>query len=285
MGLELRRGAPEDSTECGRICFEAFKSLADRHSFPRDFPSPQVAAGLMSYLLAHPKFYSTVATVDGRICGSNFLDERAAVVGIGPISVDPNTQGRGVGRQLMEDVLGHAREQGFAGIRLVQAGYNNQTLCLYSKLGFRTREPLSLVSGPPPQATLTGYDVRSADNADIESCNQLCRAVHGHDRAGEIEEAVRDGAATVVEHLGRVTGYATSIGFFAHALAETNEGMMALIGAAQSITGPGILVPTRNHALFTWCLNHNLRLVQQMTLMTIGFYNEPSGAYLPSVLY
>jgi len=25
--------------------------------------------------------------------------------------------------------------------------------------------------------------------------------------------------------------------------------------------------------------------VQQMTLMTIGLYNEPIGAYLPSVLY
>jgi hypothetical protein len=28
-----------------------------------------------------------------------------------------------------------------------------------------------------------------------------------------------------------------------------------------------------------------LRLVQQMTLMTIGLYNEPSGAYLPSIHY
>ena len=30
---------------------------------------------------------------------------------------------------------------------------------------------------------------------------------------------------------------------------------------------------------------NGLRLVHQMTLMTIGLYNEPSGAYLPSVLY
>ena len=28
-----------------------------------------------------------------------------------------------------------------------------------------------------------------------------------------------------------------------------------------------------------------LRLVHQMTLMTISLYNEPTGAYLPSVLY
>ena len=35
----------------------------------------------------------------------------------------------------------------------------------------------------------------------------------------------------------------------------------------------------------TWCLANGFRLVMQMTLMTIGFYNEPAGAYLPSVLY
>jgi len=28
-----------------------------------------------------------------------------------------------------------------------------------------------------------------------------------------------------------------------------------------------------------------LRVVHPMTLMTIGLYNEPVGAYLPSVLY
>ena len=285
MGVELRRGSAADAIECGRICFEAFKSLADRHCFPQDFPSPEVASGLMSFLLAHPSFYATVAELDGRIAGSNFLDERSEIAGVGPISVDPKVQQKGVGRRLMAEVLDRGRERGFAGIRLVQAGYNNQTLCLYTKLGFRTREPLSLVTGSPPKIKLTGYDVRSADEDDVEACNELCRAIHGHDRGGEIEDAVREKTATVVEHLGRVTGYATAIGFFAHAVAETNEDMMALIGATETITGPGILVPTRNHALFTWCLNNNFQLVQQMTLMTIGLYNEPSGAYLPSVLY
>jgi hypothetical protein len=59
---------------------------------------------------------------------------------------------------------------------------------------------------------------------------------------------------------------------------------MALIGAAENITGPRILVPTRNYALFTWCLKHNLQLNQQMTHMSIGLYCEPSGVYLASVL-
>jgi hypothetical protein len=32
-------------------------------------------------------------------------------------------------------------------------------------------------------------------------------------------------------------------------------------------------------------LNGGLRLVQQSTLMTIGLYNEPKGAWLPSIGY
>ncbi len=91
--------------------------------------------------------------------------------------------------------------------------------------------------------------------------------------------------AKAVEHLGRITGYATDIAFFGHAVAETNQDIEALIAAAAEIGGGGFLLPTRNGELFRRCLQNGLRLMHQMTLMTIGLYNEPAGAYLPSVLY
>jgi hypothetical protein len=34
-----------------------------------------------------------------------------------------------------------------------------------------------------------------------------------------------------------------------------------------------------------WCLGRGLRVTQPLTLMTMGLYNEPAGAYLPSILY
>jgi hypothetical protein len=49
--------------------------------------------------------------------------------------------------------------------------------------------------------------------------------------------------------------------------------------------GLGILVPSRNGELLRWCLGHGLRIVQQSTLMTIGLYTEPAGAWLPSIVY
>ncbi|HTG12318.1 MAG TPA: GNAT family N-acetyltransferase, partial [Candidatus Eisenbacteria bacterium] len=55
--------------------------------------------------------------------------------------------------------------------------------------------------------------------------------------------------------------------------------------AAPEFSGPGFLVPTRNGAVFRWCLEHGLRTVQPMTLMSIGLYNEPQGAFLPSIVY
>jgi len=89
----------------------------------------------------------------------------------------------------------------------------------------------------------------------------------------------------VGESDGRIKAYASSIAFFGHAVGESNQDVQALISAAPEFQGPGILVPTRNAALFHWCLESGLRVVQPMTLMTTGLYNEPAGAYLPSILF
>lgn len=285
MSLTLRSATPADARACGEICFAAFKSIADAHNFPWDFPSPEVAAGLLSTMLSNPGFYGVVAEEDGRVVGSNFLDERGPVFGIGPITVSPSAQNNGIGRRLMLDVVERADRRGAPGVRLLQSAYHNRSLCLYTKLGFETREPISKFDGPPPRVTLPGYAVRAATPADLPACNALCRAVHGHDRGGELKDAVAAGTARVVEHLGRITAYCTEIAFFGHAVAETNRGLEALIGAAAGLGGGGFAMPTRNGELFRWCLDHDLRLVHQLTLMTVGLYTEPAGGWLPSVLY
>lgn len=75
------------------------------------------------------------------------------------------------------------------------------------------------------------------------------------------------------------------IGFFAHGAARSNPGLMALIAAASAFTGPGFPLPARNHEVFAWCLANGSRVMQPMTLMSTGLYNEPSGAYLVCILY
>jgi predicted N-acetyltransferase YhbS len=236
-------------------------------------------------LLSHPGFYSVVAEIDGKIVGSNFLDERSTIAGIGPVSVDPPVMNRTIGRQLMQAVMSRALQRRFPGIRLVQVAWHCRSLALYTKLGFETRETLSVMQGKPLALEIPGYEIRPARDADLPACNQLCVRVHGHDRGGELVDAIRQGTANVVERLGRITGYSTGIGLFDHAICETNEDLKAVIAAAPAILGLGFLLPSRNGELFRWCLDHGLRVVSQATLMTIGLYNEPAGAYLPAILY
>jgi ribosomal protein S18 acetylase RimI-like enzyme len=283
-GLTLRAGRSEDAETCGSICYEAFKAIADQHNFPPDFPSPEVSGGLMTSVLSRGDIYKVVAEVDGRVVGSNFLWENGTIAGVGPITIYPDTQNVAVGRRLMEDVLQRARERGIAGVRLVQAAYHNRSLALYAKLGFDTREPLSNLQGEAIEQEIPGYAVRSATEEDLDACNELCFKVHGHDRGPELLEAIRQGTATVVEHGGRITGYSSMVGFFGHTVGESNEELKALIGAAPAFPGPGFLLPTRNSEMLRWCMEQGLRIVQPMTLMSLGLYNEPRGAFMPSVL-
>lgn len=193
-------------------------------------------------------------------------------------------QNAGIGRELMTHALERAWSSGHPSVRLVQAAYHGRSLSLYPKLGFDVREPLSCRQGAPLKKTIAGYPVRQAIEGDVAACNDLCRKVHGFEGGRELEDAVAAGTATVVEHGGSVTGFATMIGFGGYAVARSNVGLKALIGAAPESAGPGFLLPTRNGDLFRWCLESGLKVVQPMTYMSIGLYNEPQGAYLPSIL-
>ena len=292
-----RPGRIEDADKVGKIIFEAFSAVANKHSFPPDFPSVDVAKGLASSLLSNPRFYSIVAednTSNGSedknsIVGSNFLDERSNIVaGVGPLTIDPKYQNKGTGRQLMINVLERAKNKNFPAIRLLQASYHSRSLALYTTLGFEVREPISNMQGKPIQEAIPGRSVRAATESDTESCNTICKTVHGHDRNGELQDSIKQGSAKVVLHENKITGYTCGLTFFNHSVGLTNDDLKALISSAtndDSYGGPGILIPSRNTQLFRWCLNNGLRLVQQLTLMTIGLYNEPAGSYMPSILY
>jgi hypothetical protein len=97
--------------------------------------------------------------------------------------------------------------------------------------------------------------------------------------------AIERKSALVVERRKRITGYASNLGFRGHAVCETNGDLEALIAKAEEITGAGFIVPTRNSELMRWCLDNGFEFVSPATLMGIGLYNEPKGAFLPSVIF
>jgi GNAT superfamily N-acetyltransferase len=282
--LQFRSAKTEDAQLLGKIAYDAFYSISTAHNFPPDFPSPEVGIGLLQMLVSRPDVYSVVAE-NGKLVGSNFLWEGDEVDGVGPITIDPAEQNSSVGRKLMENVIRRSDENGKRSIRLVQAAYHNRSLALYTKLGFDTVEPLSGISGNPVTVSVPGRKVREMSHEDLTEADELSKTVHGHSRRNEIASSLLTGLAKVVETDGRISGYFTQLGLFGHAVAETNEDLIALIGSGSEIQGPGFLLPTRNGEVMRWCLEHRLKIVQPMTLMSRGFYQEPRGAFIPSILY
>jgi GNAT superfamily N-acetyltransferase len=281
--LTIREATAGEGDRLAEIFYDAFESIAAAHNFPVEPISQEFTRFKVTEMLAADGFTGLVAERDGEVLGSAFVDGRAAITGVGPVMIDPAAQDDGVGRALMEAVL--ERERGAAGLRLVQTAYHYRSLALYAKLGFVVREPLSVLQGAPPALSIPGRSVRSAREEDLNPCAELCMRVHGHARTAELRDAITAGTARVVERPERICGYATGFGYGWHAVGESNEDLVALLCSAEAFIGLGILLPSRNTELLSWCLHHGLRIAQQSTLMTIGLYNEPAGAYLPSILF
>ena len=287
MEIKLRPVAPGDAEECGRIIYEAFKGVSGRHGFRPDFPSVDAATGFAEHFIADPSVFGVVAEGGGRVVGSNFISEWDAIRGVGPITIDPDAQARGTGRRLMEAVIERGRAG--AGVRLVQDSYNSASLSLYASLGFDVKEPLALMEGNVDVGVPAGFEVRRMKEEDLGAVNELCRRVHGFDRAGELKSLGPALSPYVAVRAGRVTAYASAPNSWplGHAVAESEDDMRALLAGASAQGGAPLsfLLPTRQAGLFRWCLSRGLRVVKTMTLMSMGEYVEPRGSYLTSVLY
>jgi predicted N-acetyltransferase YhbS len=289
MDITLRPARPGDHADVARIVFDAFGWVAREHNFPPDFPVREAADGMARMALSHPKWFGVVAEVGGRVVGSNFLDERDAIAAVGPITVDPDVHCKGVGRRLMQAVIDRARESGAPGTRLVQEPHNTVSLPLYASLGFDVKEPLALMTGRARTSPAAGAKVRPITPEDVPACADLCRRVHGFDRANDLREGIAHFRPHLLERGGRVVAYASAPAFWImnHGVGETEADVCDLLaGASAAFAEPlALLVPVRRTSLFRWCLANGLRFVKPMTLMAMGEYQDPRGAFWPSVQY
>jgi GNAT superfamily N-acetyltransferase len=288
MAVQLKPVAPDDAEACGRIIYEAFKGIAERHNFRQDFPSAEIAIDFARMFAGDPSVYGVVAESDGRIVGSNFLTEWDTIRAVGPITVGPEAQGQKTGRRLMEAVI--ERGRGAEGIRLLQDSFNTASLSLYASLGFEVKEPVILIEGNVAADVPSNVEVRPLRDEDMEECAALCRRVIGVERRNELDRTRQNFTAYVALRDRRVTAYGSALFFWPlnHAVAETEEDMQALLSGASSIYNEqplSFILPIRQASLFRWCLGHGMRVIKPMTLMAMGKYQETQGAYLPSVGY
>lgn len=289
MGIEYRQPTAEDVPELGRICYEAFKDVAERHGFEKDFPSVEVARMVIGMIVAGEDNFGVGAYQDGAPIGSNYLLTADDVAAVGPITVDPEKQGNGAGRELMRHVIEHAEENGFTSVRLQQDAYNVISLSLYASLGFDTKTPCALMDVPAAESPDEAVRPLTAD--DLDAIEALSREHYKTSRRNEVEGLLRAGGlfpAVVQERGGRVTGYAI-LGMPGHGIAETvDDAVLMARQAAREARMPDsarIFCPLIEGDLFRSFLAAGFRTRKVMNLMVRGEYEAPEGVWMPSVGY
>jgi len=285
MSLTLRPIERNDVESCGKIGYEAHKTISSAHGYPSEQPSEEFAIGLIRTLLGNPNSWGVLAELKGKVLGSIFLHRfpPSPVAVIGPLTVHPYAEG-GIGRKLMDAALTQARKQNHDQIRLVQSPSHIRSFVLYTKCGFVLREPLFLLQGQPLNTGTAGIRL-VRDDSDISACNELCKLAHGFSREMELRNAKDQGVAIMIERDGALTGYAAGIGILCHAVAKSNEDLKTLIANAPTILGPGFFVPSRNYETIKWLLDNGFQIGWPANLMTIGHYQEPLTPFLPSLAY
>lgn len=282
--LELIPFQPDHALEVSRIGYEAFFSLQSRHATHIDIPNIATAEMIISHIAQRPDYAGVVATIAGQILGSNFLLHADEVAGVGPITVDPHLQSRGVGRSLMEWVIDAAQKRGIRQIRLFQEAVNTTSLSLYTSVGFTWRDSAALMQAAP--AAMDNPAIRPLTADDLPSIAALSMRSYGFSRAGDAAQILAAGfPGFALEHNGRLNGYYIA-SLFGHACAKTDQDLLTLVSHAARHLPPPLSVficPLSQEALFRQCLAAGHRTLKVLSYMSYGDYVAPPGAHLPSI--
>ena len=288
MTLELVPARPEHVSELGRICYEAFKDISDRHGFPTDFTSVRFARMVIGSLVKREDYYGVAALADGQPAGSTFLLGADEVGGVGPVTVEVSEQGNGIGRALMQNVLEHARQAGLERVRLMQDSFNLSSLSLYASVGFDVKEPVAMMQPPADPPAAGDGSVRPAGEDDLPAIEEMSKRIYRVNRRNEVAADLRGPFKPWLrERGGRATGYFV-LGIAGHGVAETEDDAFALVMHAASQTPPEygrFFCPLTEGSLYRRFLAAGCRAIKVMNLMALGPYEPPDGVWLPSVIY
>ncbi len=289
--LTLTTVLPDQAEAVGTLVYEAFKDIAERHNFEPGFPNPQLAQVVVRLLAQTEGYESYLLTEAGRPVACNFGDERDEVIGVGPVAVAVDRQGRGLGRRVMEALLERSERNGFRSVRLVQVAYNMQSFSLYHNLGFDVTDLLANIRGRPGEGERPQDQVREYTPVDLEACDALHRDVLGIDRRQDIEFMANLAAPLVVERDGEIAGYLTRFPgtetFVTHGVARDELALRDLIiGMGRAAPADlHLLLPTSHAETLRWAMGQGFQLLELDSYMVHGEYQPPIGAWVPSPFY
>jgi predicted N-acetyltransferase YhbS len=285
-GFNIRAAVAGDAVACAATAYAAHARVSAVHNFPSELPTLEFATRFIRSKLENPRCRGFVAQKDGHVVGSVFVTavDDCPAGAIGPLTVEPAHEG-GVGAALLQEAIEEAARMGIVQIRLVQSPTHLRSLALYTKAGFDLREPLLVVSHAALTHAADNSGLRRATLGDESDCACLCRKAYGFARMVELNEAIGNNTATVLERNDRIVGYASSVGFRGHAVATTVEDLMVLVAHTPKSLGPGLAVPTRNGTLLRWLFRNGARVLWPAAILSMGDFHEPKTPYLPSMLF
>lgn len=285
---------PEHLPELGRICYEAFSTLQRRHNAPVDFESADDGRMVINLLANRPDYIGVAAIEEDRhgkqtLIGSNFLQTADVVCGLGPITVDPQSQSRGVGRALMQHIINEARQRDRREVRLFQEAINTTSLSLYTSLGFSWVDSAALMTPPrlQPGEAASDLGVRPMTPVDLPAVAELSESTYGYSRAEDAAIMLNvPFPAFVRERSGRVVGYFIP-SLLGHAGAQTDDDLIAMLTVmGQQLAGPPakFICPLSEVELFRALLARGARVLKMLNYMSYGGpYAPPRGTWLPSI--
>lgn len=282
--------AREDVPEVGRIGVEAFNDLMARHNRPPLYPDPQVGPlAATAYQSIDPE-HSFVAVESSRIVGSIFYRRRGETVSVGPATVAPAVQGRGIGTKLFRYVIDS--EPTAHSMRIMQDSLNLPSFELLVRIGYALGEEVAMFTLPAgfreehhPQAA-----VRAARAEDMNEILTMDRRLFGSDRRRDFEFLRRFGKILTMHENGVLCGYLAQMPTPGRTMlgpggADGSEVLARLIDHAvgETLGELSLLLPARSHESVKPLLAAGFRLVGLSNLMYRGTWQPPGGAYAYSL--
>jgi GNAT superfamily N-acetyltransferase len=264
-----------------RLCFDAFRTIAEAHGRESEFASIDSAVFAIAPIIASGS--AVVAEVNGEILGFGAILDLGGVGSIGPIATRVDAEGRGVGTAVVGALVQRAKDSGWESVRLMRATYQSRAARLYERFGFVARATFEALRGVPSgdpsrHATLA----RPAVAQDVPICVALSRLHLGFDRGSEIERSIEEGFALVVEGCDGPRSYSAGLGFLGHTVARDVTDFEMLVRAARSFGGLGYLCPTES-GLADSLKARGVHSTAGYELMVRGSWIRPEPIYCPSI--
>lgn len=209
-GRVVRAMAPADIPAAGAVWNEAFTEMRVRRGFPSQPLDGQLVARterrLRYFLASDPAGSGVAVDGDGTVVGVAQAFRRGRLWVLSMLAVAVASQGRGIGRLLLEGSLAYARSDD---IGLILSSADPRAMRRYVAAGFALHPVVAAAGSVRRERIAAARGVREGSAADLDLAAEVDGHVRGAARVADIAHLLDDGADMLVVE-GR--GYAVARG-------------------------------------------------------------------------